>query len=228
MADDDSGFLSRWSRRKLQVRQAPATAELPPPETATAAAAVMPPAATVLAPAGPVAEDAGSIPPSPAAPTLAEAQALTPASDFRRFVTRGVTPEVRHAALKQLFADPHFNVMDGLDTYIDDYGIPDPLPEGMLRQMNQSKMLGLFAAEDAADAERDRLQAEAAAADRLGPGGDVSGRVDACADTPSPTPVPEPARAAAHEDPDLQLQPVDDVRQLDAAPGPGQDPGGQR
>jgi hypothetical protein len=34
--------------------------------------------------------------------------------------------------------------MDGLDTYIDDYGKPDPLPAGMLRQMVQSQLLGLF------------------------------------------------------------------------------------
>ena len=34
--------------------------------------------------------------------------------------------------------------MDGLDTYIDDYGKPDPLPAGMLRQMAQSQVLGLF------------------------------------------------------------------------------------
>ena len=78
------------------------------------------------------------------APTLDEAQALTPASDFTRFVARDVDPTVKNAALKQLFTDPQFNVMDGLDIYIDDYGKPDPLPEGMLRQMAQSQFLGLF------------------------------------------------------------------------------------
>ena len=41
----------------------------------------------------------------------------------------GVDASVKNAALKKLFADPHFNVMDGLDTYIDDYGKPDPIPE---------------------------------------------------------------------------------------------------
>ena len=40
--------------------------------------------------------------------------------------------------MKKLFSDPHFNVMDGLDTYIDDYGKPDPIPLSMLRRMNQS------------------------------------------------------------------------------------------
>ena len=40
--------------------------------------------------------------------------------------------------MKKLFSDPHFNVMDGLDTYIDDYGKPDPIPLSMLRRMNQA------------------------------------------------------------------------------------------
>ena len=69
---------------------------------------------------------------------------LTPASDFTRFVAPGVDSSVKNAALKTLFTDPHFNLMDGLDTYIDDYGKPDPLPAGMLRQMAQSHALGLF------------------------------------------------------------------------------------
>jgi Protein of unknown function (DUF3306) len=55
---------------------------------------------------------------------------------------------VQHTALKTLFSDPHFNVMDRLDTYIDDYNTPDPLPEGMLRKMVQSTLLGLFDDED--------------------------------------------------------------------------------
>jgi hypothetical protein len=31
---------------------------------------------------------------------------------------------VKNAAMKKLFADPHFNVMDRLDIYIDDYSSP--------------------------------------------------------------------------------------------------------
>jgi hypothetical protein len=50
-------------------------------------------------------------------------------------MARGVTTDVRNAAVKKLFADPHFNVMDRLDIYIDDYSQPDPLPAAMLRQM---------------------------------------------------------------------------------------------
>jgi hypothetical protein len=59
-------------------------------------------------------------------------------------MARGVSPEVRNAAMKKLFADPQFNVMDRLDTYIDDYSQPDPLPAAMLRQMASAQFLKLF------------------------------------------------------------------------------------
>jgi len=150
----DETFLSRWARRKAEVRQETA-APAPPlaPVTHAPAAAAVPtvsaPDATsaLAAPGGepaaiePAAADRAAAPPPP---TLAEARALTPASDFKRFVAPGVDAEVKNAAMKKLFADPHFNVMDGLDTYIDDYGRADPIPKAMLRQMVQARMLGLL------------------------------------------------------------------------------------
>jgi hypothetical protein len=78
------------------------------------------------------------------APTLDDVRLLTPQSDFKPFMAPDVDPEVKNAAMKKLFADPHYNVMDGLDTYIDDYSKPDPLPESMLRQMVSAKFLNLF------------------------------------------------------------------------------------
>ena len=62
-------------------------------------------------------------------------EALTPEADFTRFVKADVDPGVQRAALKKLFADPQFNVMDGLDVYIDDYNKPDPMPAGMLEKI---------------------------------------------------------------------------------------------
>jgi hypothetical protein len=59
-------------------------------------------------------------------------------------VARDVDPEVKNLAMKKLFADPHFNVMDGLDTYIDDYNTPDPIPKSMFKQLVQARMLGLL------------------------------------------------------------------------------------
>jgi hypothetical protein len=43
--------------------------------------------------------------------------------------------------LKQLFRDPHFNVMDGLDVYIDDYSKPDPIDPDIVRQMVQGRYI---------------------------------------------------------------------------------------
>jgi Protein of unknown function (DUF3306) len=146
MNPSDSSFLSRWSRRKLQVRERvelpdQATVHLPTPVAAPAAPAAPPqpePAAT---------QPAAAVEP---APTLADVAVLSRQSDYTRFVARGVAPEVKNAALKKLFTDPHFNLMDGLDTYIGDYGQPDPLPIGMLRKMAQSRLVGLFEDEHAA------------------------------------------------------------------------------
>ena len=67
--------------------------------------------------------------------SLDDVKALTQDSDFKPFMARHVGSDVRNAAMKKLFADPHYNVMDGLDIYIDDYTVADPLPQAMLRQM---------------------------------------------------------------------------------------------
>jgi hypothetical protein len=45
--------------------------------------------------------------------------------------------------MKKLFADPHFNVMDGLDIYIDDYSIPSPLSEQDLKKMVAAQFVKL-------------------------------------------------------------------------------------
>lgn len=145
----DEGFFSRWSRRKAQVRAGLATAPMAPTDggsapnrpgvpTSSPAPADRPdPAARSAAPGGDASLAAGpTAPPSePPLPTLEDVQGLTPRSDFRPFVRPQVAPEVRNAALRKLFADPHFNVMDGLDVYIDDYSRPDPLPADIARRL---------------------------------------------------------------------------------------------
>jgi hypothetical protein len=152
MTTDDAGFLSRWSRRKSQARVGapPAGPDTPPPEPAAL------PAGTDAA--APTTGGVGSQPAAPPAdarppattPTLDDVSGLTPDADFSRFVARDVEPGVRNAALKRLFADPRFNVMDGMDVYIDDYGKPDPIPAAMLRQLVQGSYLGLSEQPEAA------------------------------------------------------------------------------
>lgn len=138
MAD---GFLGRWSRRKQEVREGkPVQDPAPPVPQASVPAGVNAPAPLAAQPA------AAPVPPEPAAPplpTLQDAQSLSMDSDFKPFASRAVAPEVRNAAMKKLFTDPHFNVMDGLDIYIDDYTQPDPLPAAMLKQMASAQFMGL-------------------------------------------------------------------------------------
>lgn len=153
MANDDTpaGFLSRWSRRKADVREGRASDEPQLPSVS--------PLGTPQAAPSPVVKAApthGSSHESTdkSAPTLADTQQLTPESDFTGFMARGVTPDVKNAAMKKLFADPHFNVMDGMDIYIDDYSQSEPLPLAMLRQMASAKTLNLFDEDPAHDEKR--------------------------------------------------------------------------
>ena len=125
----NSGFLSRWSSRKNDARQGKAL----PPEPIQEATAT---------PSHPPRESAAT-PPAAAAPTLEDVNKLGQDSDFSAFVQRQVPVDVKNAAMKKLFADPHFNVMDGLDVYIDDYSHPDPLSPATLRQMASAKFLKL-------------------------------------------------------------------------------------
>ncbi|MGH8808188.1 MAG: DUF3306 domain-containing protein [Noviherbaspirillum sp.] len=74
-------------------------------------------------------------------PTVEDVAALTPDSDFSPFVARGVDETVRRSALKKLFSDPRFNVMDGLDVYIEDYNKSKPLSAAVLAALNHARSL---------------------------------------------------------------------------------------
>jgi len=229
------GFLGRWSRRKLEVKQgkaveAEAVPELPPSpqpspasgrgsESALGAAGKGGESALGAAGKGGESATAGAsgIAPSPLRgegggeglpelppPTLEDVRSLTAESDFTRFAAPDVAPEVKNAALKRLFSDPRYNVMDGLDVYIDDYSKPDPIPAAMLRQLAGAKFLGLFEQEERVEeaARRPRDVADNPTAQSVAQSGTVP---------PAVTAPPEDA------DPDLRLQ------QDHAAPG--EDPG---
>ena len=208
---DDDGFLSRWSRRKVQARSgqpAPASAVTAPAAVPQDAVPVDVPAPRVEETGQGDAQDGQGAPAAPP-PTLEDVQALGRESDYSRFVAREVDPTVKNAALKKLFSDPHFNVMDGLDVYIDDYGKPDPLPPAMLREMVQSAALGLFGPEEAPPAEARPSHHSAPP-----PAGD-----------PAATPSAAPSPPAPDEDPDLRLQRDDAAGRPGAEPGPDTQPG---
>ena len=174
MADTDDSFLGRWSKRKHAARRGETPAEPARPEAAPPAPP--PPAAAPAAP--------------PELPPVDSLKGLE--SDYQDFLRSDVDPATKSAALRKLFGDPHFNQMDGLDTYIDDYTKEDPIPPAMLRAMNQARSLGLFDDEEKAEQEK------AAAAD-------TAAAPVAIASVEGPAPVaaelPQPAA-------DAELQPV--------------------
>lgn len=226
MAD---GFLGRWSRRKLDAKEGrPAQPEPAPPadpSPGSGGSAQCLNGEPVHDPsAAPVAQADGEAPrgaPAPVraaepAPSLEDARALTPQSDFTRFVRSDVPAEVKNAAMKKLFADPHFNVMDGLDVYIDDYNKADPLPESVVRQLASVQFLGLF-----------REHAEGQDQPPAGPRDDADGAPPAsvaqCAEPQAADECPEPPPQAGpdHGHADLRLQPDDAAGRPGPGPGTG-------
>lgn len=148
MSDDN--FLSRWSRRKTAARTGTVPQEPAPAPTSA-------PASADNAPAVPAPSEPAPLPP---------VESLTPDSDFSPFMKSDVDPGLRRTALKTLFKDPRFNVMDMMDTYVDDYSKPDPLPAGWLEQMASAARLGDYRPpapdEEPADAppEVEKIEAE--------------------------------------------------------------------
>jgi hypothetical protein len=115
MAADD--FFARWSKKNSEAQQQTSPDAVP---------------------------DASSAPAVPAAktlPTLEDAGRLTHDADFSAFMAQGVDEGVKRAAMKKLFSDPHFNVMDGLDVYIDDYNKFEALTPDIIATLNHAKGL---------------------------------------------------------------------------------------
>jgi hypothetical protein len=182
------GFLGRWSQRKQALREGKVVDEpVAPKPTASAESAA--PSVPSSAPSNPENKPLEAVAKAPA-PTLADVQALQADSSYAPFVARDVAPEVRNAAMKKLFTDPHYNVMDGLDIYIDDYSVPSPLPAAMLRQMASAKFLKLFDEEEQAPEDR---AAAPALSEPAAPAADSN---------------PDPH----HDHTDLRLQPDDAAR----------------
>ncbi len=149
------GFLSRWSKRKLAAGGAPVRPVAEPPVTVADRAAD-----------GGLDEhaDAALAVPAPAAVELPPVEALTLASDFTAFLKEEVSEAVRRQALKKLFADPHFNRMDGLDVYIDDYNIADPIPPHLMEKLKHAReWLGDAPAAEQTEAPGETLDTPAAA-----------------------------------------------------------------
>lgn len=115
-------FLDRWSRIKREVR----AGAVPPGTVETPAQAPVLPSLEVLA-----------------------AQGLD--ADFAAFMQKGVSEAARRAAIQQLFKQPVFNVMDGLDVYIEDFNIYEPLTAAELPGLAHARAMLFPETEDDKD-----------------------------------------------------------------------------
>ena len=239
-------FFSRWSQRKQAVAKGLPVAEpaIPasPVESSELTGSSQSLQSSKVGPqelaSGANEAKSGELPAKPL-PSLDDARALTPNSDFQPFMRPGVTADVRNVAMKKLFTDPHFNVMDGLDIYIGDYNTPDPMPAGMLQKMVGAQLLGLFDTPDEAVAKATAKaepvlpavspaagprenpvpspaapQGAPVVAQSAPPLSDLAGPV-------SPVLQPHDKAHAEHDHPDLQLQPNHAPASPSAGPGAG-------
>jgi hypothetical protein len=228
MAD---GFLGRWSQRKQAVQQGwvgDEPAAVKPTSVDVQAGGSSPakvaPVSDVRSEGSqPTAIQAAPLVATPT-PTLEDVNALSADSSFAPFVSRDVAPDVRNAAMKKLFTDPHYNLMDGLDIYIDDYSKPDPMPASMLRQLASAQFLNLFDEEEAAKAgasttplaPQTDVHPVTVASDQAGEPVPVLSDTPAAAIPHAPTdtlPAPSaaglPAQEPHYDNTDLRLQPND-------------------
>jgi len=110
MVQNREPFLSRWSRRKRAAEESHAAIEPKPPAQSEAPLPELPPV-----------------------------DSLTPESDFSVFMHKQVDEKLRRAALRKLFSDPAFNVVDGLDDYADDYTQLETLAAGAAAGLEHAK-----------------------------------------------------------------------------------------
>lgn len=155
MADSntaDKGFLGRWSARKVAVKEGKPVAD---PVQEKHFDKLSANGGLVIASVDGVGLQKKSVRAEPVevltvppALTLDDVAALTPASDFSTFVAKGVDSAVKNAAMKKLFADPHYNIMDGLDIYIGDYSTHAPMPQSVIDEITKDGFLNMFQKEE--------------------------------------------------------------------------------
>lgn len=139
---EDASFLRRWAQRKADAqRPAEATGPGIDPVPEASPAGSSPPGAD----ASPAAADA--------AVPLPPIESLGPDSDYRPFLAQGVDKALRTQALRKLFHQPEYNVIDPLNDYIDDFTDFAPLGDVMTADLRHRL-------EQEAEAAARRLRAE--------------------------------------------------------------------
>lgn len=155
-ADEHGDFLSRWSRRKSASKHG--DADSPEPHKATKKATKE---ATELVPAEthepPSAERSSETLAPLTDADMPPLEELGEGSDFKGFLSPEVSKELRRAALRKLWSQSRFNVVDGLDDYDDDFTAIQPLGDIVTSDMRYRERTR--EAREAGEAQRREQQA---------------------------------------------------------------------
>lgn len=146
---EETSFLSRWSRRKLQARDtdterpAAGSTDVTPAlaESSTVASESTASQSPEAAPREPIDED---MPPL---------ESLHQDADVSMFFSSKVSPQLRRQALSKLFHAPKFNIRDGLDDFDEDYTCFAPLGDTVTADMRYMKELAERRARELAERE---------------------------------------------------------------------------
>lgn len=137
-------FLSRWSKRKLEAKEQEKQLEnlSEPIQGGSELSIKQPPAELNRDSSG---DSAVAVSKEPQVdiplPTEADLTKVEQGGDIKAFMVDKVSAELKNKAFKALFSRPEFNVMDGLDIYIDDYSKFTPLSQEDIGKMTLSKQL---------------------------------------------------------------------------------------
>lgn len=157
-AQDPAGrredFLERWSRRKLETQHADQDAVVSESDAVTDSVSVPDEREAVLTDA--------DMPPI---------ETLKEDSDYSPFLSPGVSDDLRHQALRKLFAQPDFNITDGLNDYDEDYTHFTGLGKVVTHEMKRMLQRELGAEQAAADPVKPEAGLTSSAAE---PAGDVA------------------------------------------------------
>jgi len=152
--EDEASRLTRWSRRKQLARGNETDTDAVSGGADAESESVVQEAVTETQ------ED------SPHQVVLTDADmpdiaSLTPDSDFKPFMSKGVSHALRRKALRKLFASPFFQLRDGLDDYDDDFTSFAPLGDTVTADMKYAEKYKEQLRKEAEQEEQEKLQAQA-------------------------------------------------------------------
>ncbi len=123
-----TGFLSRWSRRKLETNE---PSPLPPVQVIEEEQQQ-----EIAEPLGETLPQAEEIEEAAPVIDLPDINSLTEESDFSAFMQKGVPEELQKLALRKLWgSNPVFANIDGLNDYDEDFSVIKPLVAGVADEL---------------------------------------------------------------------------------------------